>query len=176
MLRLNYNVVTETRRLTTDWIPDLRIINSSYRFIVVYPLVELDKLIKRNEKRSASIGRYVDPHQIKEDFELAQSNLLSVLKDIDELYIFNNNFDSNIDKITEPKEVIRIIKKRTSDKDKEFIKQTVCSTEVERIISILNANMKDLISAECNKDKNTMKLKYLKYKKKYLALKKSLNL
>ena len=123
-LSKGYNIIWETTGKDVNRLQSLKkkLIQNGYRLIVLYPYVNLDKILIRNEERAKLIGRKPDPEMIKKVFTHAQVNLANILsldQDIYKTIVYDNDlssFCSNI-LLSETKETKGISIKCSKDWD-----------------------------------------------------------
>jgi hypothetical protein len=94
-LENKYNIIWETTGKDTDrldkMIPLLK--KMGYRIGLVFPYVQIDTIIFRNDERAKRIGRRPDPDLIRDIYEKAQTNLLQQIfpsNQYDKIILYDN--------------------------------------------------------------------------------------
>ena len=94
-IKQHKNIVYETTGRSVRWFldHDLKFIKPNYKIVIIYPLVDIDKLKERSCARAKEHGRYVDEKTIKEIVSLAPTNLISILNEVKtyDLRLYDNN-------------------------------------------------------------------------------------
>lgn len=106
------HITFETTGSSIDWTVPLikQMISLGYRIVIMYPLVQVDKLIQRAKIRQQQTGQVAAPtHSVQvnnrtilgitEMNQLATQNLRILIPYVDELFLIDNNSDQDVARI-----------------------------------------------------------------------------
>jgi hypothetical protein len=99
-----YNIIWETTGKDINRLNEMKpmILNKGYKIVVVYPYVNIDKILYRNEERAKLIGRKPQDALIKKIFTDAQTNLVNLIApdpDYYKIILYDNDMSQFCSKI-----------------------------------------------------------------------------